>query len=57
MRLSSNFDSVLLRNLVSLQHGAFEHELFELGAIIMEIDASEHPVAQFLFLEMVNFFI
>ena len=56
-RLAPNFEDLFLRNLVCLQHGPFEHELFELGATILDLDASEHPVAHFLFLEAVSHFI
>ena len=54
MRHETNFDAIFLKNLVCLQHGPFEHELFELGGAILEMHPSEHPVAHFLFLEMVS---
>ena len=53
MRFERNFEALFLKNLVCLQHGPFEHELYELGATILEIDKSEHPVAHYLFMEMV----
>ena len=54
MRFAPNYESIFLRNLVSLPHGPFEHELYELGATILELDVTEHPVAHYLFLEAVS---
>ena len=54
MREARNFEAFFLRNLVCLPHGPFENELYDLGATILEIDAAEHAVAHFLFLEAVS---